>query len=592
MFKHHICLHDELTEVVEIYTVDGDLIAKGEMTIQPNKSPVIEAINPRNIGNLKESTFRVCTHSGVWYTLLECAVYDHGRIYPKVIIKSDSHDGVFKTVKFVIRGLSQWFDNSKFTDAGDDHVTKYLNTNTLSTEIKDDDLGGISISSENWWQTNSKKGGIFTISEYTVISLEAVSASFSCVSAINYIHRIRNLLSILIGYPLVIDYCFNIEDKRKTSIYFVAFQEDEQAFENKQACLVPSRYLFSEGVWANILKNALETNRDNFLTIWSRLPGLSGFSKYWEYELLACVSLTDRYAAVFSSTSDEKITNGQYRKLKRCLKSAVKDFAKDIGEGKINAVVIDSIIEQVNAIKNTSLPSFQSCFEHAYNSMSDDFRVIIDLSDDDFNHLKKLRNQIAHGDDPDTKLDGFITHEIILQNKLLVILYCWALRDFGIAESDCIKFLSNWLHPIIRAADLNKTELDKATGHYNFLPLNKKDFNDIAKLKFGAITLEHTGNGKNYRYRKDLQQVMNNWISDRSADRPRNLEKYLTLHVDTDRIQSLCYVNSIYVENGSQSHCTGGVCILNPPRELIDENRFWKYDPEINTWCQPLKDDQ
>jgi hypothetical protein len=160
MFKHHICLHDELTEVVEIYTVDGDLIAKGEMTIQPNKSPVIETINPHNIGNLKESTFRVCTHSGVWYTLLECAVYDHGRIYPKVIIKSDSHDGVFKTVKFVIRGLSQWFDNSKFTDTGDVHITKYLNTNTFRTEIKDDDSGEISISSENWWQTNSKKGGI------------------------------------------------------------------------------------------------------------------------------------------------------------------------------------------------------------------------------------------------------------------------------------------------------------------------------------------------------------------------------------------------------------------------------------------------
>lgn len=31
MFKHHICLHDELTEAVEIFTVDGDLIAKGEM---------------------------------------------------------------------------------------------------------------------------------------------------------------------------------------------------------------------------------------------------------------------------------------------------------------------------------------------------------------------------------------------------------------------------------------------------------------------------------------------------------------------------------------------------------------------------------
>ncbi len=592
MFKHHMCLHDKLIEVVEIFTIDGDLIAKGEMTIQPNKSPVIEAINPHNIRNFEGNTFRVCTHSGVWYTLLECAVYDHGRIYPKVIVKSDLHDGTFKTVKFVIRGLSQWFDNSEFTDTGDGHITKYLNTNTFSTKIKDDDLGQIAISSENWWQTGGKKGGIFTVSEYTAISIEAVSTSFSCVSAINYIHRIKTLLSILIGYPLTIDYCFDVEEKIKTSMYFVAFQEDEQKFENKQECLIPSRYLFSEGVWDMVLKNALETNKDNFLTIWSRLPGLSGISKYWEYELLACVSLTDRYAAVFSSKNDEKIPDGKYRKLRRHLKAATKDFAKDIGDGELNPVVINSIIKQIETIKNTRFHSFQSCFEHTYNSMSDDFRIIIDLSDDDFKHLKNLRNKIAHGDEPETKQDGFLTHEVTLQNKLLVILYCWALRDFGMAESDCIKFLSNWLHPMIRAADLNKTELDKATGQYNFLPLNKKDFNDAAKLKFGTLTLEYTGHGKNYRYRKGLQQAMKSWISDRSADKPRNLEEYLTLHVDTDRIKSLCYVNSVYVENGGQSHCTGGVCILNPPSELIDENRYWKYDPKINAWRQPLKDDQ
>ena len=561
------------------------------MAIQPNKSPVIEAINPHNISNFEGNTFRVCTHSGVWYTLIECAVYDHGRIYPKAIVKSDSHDGSFKTVKFVIRGLSQWLDNSKFTDTGDDQITKYLNTNTFSTEIKDDVLGQVAISSENWWQTGEKKGGIFTISEYTAISIEAVSTSFSCVSTINYIHQIRNLLSILIGYPLVIDYCFDIEEKRRTSIYFVAFQEDEQAFESKQACFIPSRYLFSNGVWDNILKNALETNKDNFLAIWSRLPGLSGFSKYWEYELLACVSLADRYASVFSSKIDEKIPDRKYKKFKRCLNDATKSFAKEIVDSELNPVVIDSIVEQINLIKNTSFPSFQSRFERTYNSMSDDFRIIIGLSDDDFKHLKNLRNKIAHGDEPETKQDGFLTHEVILQNKLLVILYCWALNDFGIAESDCIKFLGNWLHPMVRAADLNKTKLDKYIGQYNFLPLNKKDFNDAAKLKFGAITLEYNGKGKNYKYRKDLQQVMRNWIFNRSADKPRNLEEYLTLHIDTDKIQSLSYVNSVYVENEDQSHCTGGVCVLNPPSELIDESRYWQYDPEVNAWRQALKDD-
>ena len=141
---------------------------------------------------------------------------------------------------------------------------------------------------------------------------------------------------------------------------------------------------------------------------------------------------------------------------------------------------------------------------------------------------------------------------------------------------------------MIRSASLDRTVLDKKIGRYRFMPLNKRDFVSAEKVKSGTLALEYSDKGKNYKYRKDLEQVMNDWHMPQT-DKPRNLEEYLTLHLGTDSVHSLCYVGSVYIENGDQSHCTQGVCILNPPNDLIDKNRFWEYDTNANKWHQPLK---
>lgn len=589
MFKNDIHLRSELAEIVDVYTADGASIAKGELNIGPNKAPLLELNNFYDIGNIGTTAFKACSHNGTWYTLLDCTVYEFGRIFPKIVVKSDSHSGDFKKIKFVVQGLSQWFDNSKFTDSGDGHITKYLNTNKFNTSISDESLGNIAISSENWWQTHSEKDGRFAVSQKTAICVEPKDATFTCDGVIDHVNRVKNLLSILIGYPLSIEYCFDVRDRKRSSIYFVNFQEDKQKFENQIECLVRASYLFSENRWDTVFKNAFETNKDNFINIWSRLPGLSDFSKYWEYELLACVSLTDRYASVFSKVTDNKIPKKQFSNIRKCLENSVNSYVRDNASSNLNQDVITSIIQQIEFIKNTKYPSFQSCFEFTYNSMSADFRNIINLSEEDFGHLKNLRNKIAHGDTPTTKHDSDLTHEMTLQSKLLVILYCWALRDFGIPEIDCIHALGNWMHPMIRSADLNKTALDKTIGHYKFLPLTKQDFTRAEKVKLGPIVLEFIGKGKNYKYRKDMEEMIKDWYIP-AREKPRNLCEYIALHVDTKNIQSLCYVGSAYIKNGDQLHCTRGVCILNPPNELIDKMQFWRYDTTTKKWHQSLEE--
>jgi hypothetical protein len=589
MFKDQISLLGELTEILDVYTEAGDFIDKGELKIRPRRSPVLELSNTFGTLNIDFKKFNVRTHNGTWYTLLGCTVYNFGRIYPEVIVKADSHSGEFQSIKFMIPGISQWLDSNQFSEPGSDYITKHLNKNKFSASLIDKDLGEVSISSDNWWSTRNS-GSEFTVNQYTVISISSPNTYLSYRDAIQYIHRVKNLLSILMGYPLAIEYCFAGDGKGNTSIYFANAQEEAQEFDSNKEFLVWSSYLFSDNRWSSMFKNALELNLDNFLSIWSRLPGLSNFSKYWEYELLACVALADKYSAQFCSKIDERLSNGDFKRLLKSLKGQIDDYEVNENKDKLKKATLDSIKKQIGFLRNTKFESFQSCFECTYRSMSQEFIDIVDLTEDDFDHLKSLRNKIAHGDVPITKLDADINHEMKLQSKLLVILYFWAFKDFGFPERECIQFLANWLHPMIRSADLNKTLIDKSIGQYKFFPVGKRDFTSVLKTKVAPIVLEYIEGRKNYRLCKYLELKVKEWYADRSDVKPRSIDEYLTSQVNSNNIRSLCYIGSAYIENSDKSHRTRGICILNPPAEFIDKKRYWMFDEENKLWLQPLRD--
>src|SRR5690606_7004217 len=115
-----------------------------------------------------------------------------------------------------------------------------------------------------------------------------------------------------------------------------------------------------------------------------------------------------------------------------------------------------------------------------------------------------LRNKIAHGRIPKTKFGENITHEHTLKRKLTILLFYWAFRDLGVSDKDFISFLGNWMHPMIREAELDRAEIDLVVGGYSYFDLNKKDFKQAKKNYLLGTVLEYKRGRKNYIYRRDL----------------------------------------------------------------------------------------
>lgn len=577
MLKDHIGLRNELTKVVEIYIAE-EKIGTGELILRKNCLPRVDVSgHPTNErSNIK--SIQLSLHDQPTFTLLDCELYSN-IVYPKAVIKSKNHNGEFKKITIILDGFSTWMNNGKTSKITDTKVTHYRPTNKFCVIVNDPALGQLKIQCDNWTEFSTCETNSIRTIQHTPITIEKKSQYFNCDNVIDITNKIRNILSLIIGYNLTISYCFDSSNKTLCSVYFPSVQDKSPQFEHPRQCLANATYITRKNLWESLFKNVFEKNANNRFDLWSRLAGLKGLSKYWEQEILACVAMLDEYTKKFSEPTELKIPTSELKRLKIALKKTVSDFEFS---DKIDEIT-SCIKEQITEIRNTNRHSFEQRFDFTYNSTNKLLKKITNLTEMDFKHIKQIRNKIAHGDTPKTKKGIDITYETTIQAKIMVALYYWAFQDLGFSDKECIDFISNWQHPTIRAAKLDKTALDRALKRHKFIRLNDIDYS-IAKEVKSEICIEYVHLNKEYRYDAGLSSKTKVWHRSNIPDQPKWIEEYITNHVQTDKITTVTYIGAAYIENESEAHQTYGVCILNPPKHLIDKNRTWTYNHADEKW--------
>lgn len=583
MLKNHISLKNELIKAGDIY-ITNEKIGTGELILRKHFPPRVDVSNHPNKERSNIKSIQLSLHDQPALTLLECESYGN-KIYPKAVIKSENHDGKFKRITIIMDGFSIWMNNRKLSEITDKKVTHYNPTNKFSVTVNNPALGELQIYCDNWIETYSCEPNSIKIIQHTPITIEAKSQNLTCENVIELTNKIRNILSILIGYKLTISYCFDSSRNNLCSMYFSSAQEDSIQFEHRVECLANANKITTK-MWEGIFRSSFEERPDNFNNLWSQLPNLKGFSKNWEYGILACVTLIEGYSNIFSERHSHTLSDSKLRKLKKQLKSSVDTFHFEETPNKNTSTnqIISNIKSQIDLIEGSSLQTFEQCFKFTYESTIRKFGKILNFTEEEFRHIKKIRNKIAHGDRPKTKVTLDITHEMTIQAKITLILYYWALTDFGFSEMDCIGILGNWQHPTVRAANIDRTALDKTLKKIKFFPLDKDDFT-TAKEQTLTICIEYLRESRTYKYNSELSSEAERWDSSIDSCRASFIEEHLTKHVNTKKIQTISYIGPAYIENGTDSHLTFGVCVLNPPKRLVDKNRSWTYDYEDKKWC-------
>ena len=593
MFKDDIHFLENKTLVVEVFTKTGLLVGDGELIFSKNSPPYVDFGMRANVGKYSKNTYFQCKAANRTYTLIDCEVVNNS-ILPKLIVKGDKKNNRFKKISILLQGVSEWMDSDGRFEISNKEIIRKLEQKVFDVDVLCSDGQVFTISSEHWCQTKSHKANNHLLEIYTPITIEIKNGFWSASELIEMTLDIRTVFSLLLGFPIGIEYVLDrTASNNGRSVYFLNATTEKNPVLEAKECFVSSAYLFAQNRWEGVFNNFFGANKAIFKNVTSRVAGMLSYDGFWEYRILAYVSLVDKYVSLNAEANDISLSHRKFKQSKRRIKCLLENLKQEIEindeeeRGKY-ILIFDSIAKQVNGFKNSRFSSFYEKFKFTMGKMNKDIKEIINLTVDDFQHLKRLRDKIAHGDEPSIKNNGDITHETILSSKLVLLLHYWVYSNLGFTDNNCIIFLNNWLHPTTRQAYLNTQALDKVSGRYFYLKTNKTNFIKAQKQQFSCLVLDYVKRSDSYRINTKATAIVEDWHRSFDKTKKRSVEEELMSSVDT-RVKKIAYVGVAYMQHECEVFKVNtGICILNCPDYIATDKRVFDrlriFDVKSKQW--------
>lgn len=590
MFKDDIHFLDDTALDVKVFTKSGLFVGEGELRFSNKSTPCVAFSLRVNVEKFVKNTLFFCEASGGTYTLINCDVVQNS-IQPRLIVKGKKKDGRFKKISVLLQGVSEWMDSDGQFKISNQEIVRKREQKVFNVDVLCSDGRTLTISCEHWCEVQHQEANNHLVKECTVITCEIKSGYWSALDLIRITNDIRTVFSLLLGFPLGVEYVLDRTlPKRMQSVYFLNSTEENNPVSKVYKCFVSSTYLFSQNKWADLFNSFFGVNGHEYYNFWARVAGMLSYEGFWEHKILSYVSLVDRYVSLCTKSSEKRLPDKKFKKLKRKIKSSLSEYKLEENDDKYNSV-FESLDQQIQQFKNSSFLSFSEKFEFTMGKLNQEIRDIIDLSSEDFQHLKRLRNSVAHGNEPSIKDDDNydITHEVILSSKLALLLFYWVYSDLGFSDKDFIVFLNNWMHPVTSQAYLNTQALDKALGQYLYLKTNKTNFIKAKNHQFGCLVLDYVKRSDSYRVNTITTAAAERWSRNTNKSKRRSIEEELMSIVDTSVVKKIAYVGIAYMQyedNVFKSNM--GICVLNSPDYLAKDkcifDRLRVFDDESRQW--------
>jgi len=594
IFDKYVGFLDEFSVKVEVFTTSDTTVGSGTLSVKKNQAPQVDF--DTDISRYAKQKVFICKSKKYQYQLLECEIFDN-TIFPNVFIKGEQRRVKFKRIYLLLQGLSQWMDSHGRFEFTNSEIIRKIDTRTFDAEV---DLGGkkISLSNEHWCDTKHVKDNNYQLNQYSLLRIESKNSSWSITELIAIISDIRTFFTLLLGHSIGVEYVLDATTKStKQSIYFVNATRDTSEDILLRKCFVPSSFLFKENKWQELLQGYFSSNNEKYKNVWARISGMLSYEGFWEYRILAYVSLVDRYVSIFAKNEEKHLSLSQFKKYRRVARTSLEEVKLQCSLGdedkeKFNAV-IDSMCIQVNEnIQNTSIPSFNKKFDLKVSRTNPNIIEVLGFKDDDFRHLKQLRNTVAHGDEPKIQNEGNITYEVTVTNKIVLLLRYWAFIDMGFTHSDFIGFLGNWMDPITQQAQINRVSLDIASGKYLFLKTNKTNFFKAKRYNSKCLILDYVKSSDTFRVNDKATEHVGARLFNRDKT-TRSVEEELIAFVDTIKVKNFAYLNISYLKYKDESlNLFSGAFILNCPEYIFShgqvKDRLRVFDEFKNTWLPSL----
>lgn len=429
--RHTVRLHHrEIGDLGEgTLTFGGETIAVADMGLF-NVSPKLRSARSLDIVGAKSG-------DGQTFTLCHCTV--HGSvIYATYLVCGDITEDCFKRIDVRYSDISEWFLNRQHVDGkvGEQltwvRLVPHFSVNVTEGERQ------FTVSS-NYHGSRNHIGEDYIVHEHVEFSFETHKADFHLEDVRRKTLDLGALLSLLINYPIsVISIDVLTGSDRLYPAYFGTFKqlERDKSRNFPHQCFLQKHVL--DGRWAVILQKYFAGGE--LKELWVRLAGMQRYVGFWEYRLLAYVSLLDKYANWHARTAT--VPNKWDE-----LKSEVVKIAP-----QLDATAVKAIIKAAKSLLSHPSP-FGAKYDFSIRQTDIDILKIISMSDAEFKIIKSVRDRIAHGENPDVSEDDFPSVNNVV-SKIALLLTYWTFLYFGLERADFLKALNSTQNKLRFAAPL------------------------------------------------------------------------------------------------------------------------------------------
>lgn len=505
---------------VEVYHDDHGLFGEGRLTFGGGGLICIQLEHSydHKITHIAPSTLKARAKDRQHFTLFNCEIAN-SQIYANYIACGDINSKA-GSLQVKYADISDWFMHGQYLDGKLGESLTWKNpTPQLSVKIKTNEED-FTLNTETF-SSLERRGENHIIHEHVRFIFERPSGTFAIEEIRDKAFELSTLLSILTATPVSIESVWgSFNSNYPVPIYFPSFKKIGSRFSSGAywlSCLA-LRDLLDDN-WQSIFERFYASPYRK--STWVRLAGMQRYEGFWEFKILGYVSLLDEYVSTSATIANCKSTKTESKKVTK-LKEKIKQLSKPLNEDQIKEVqlLIDTIF-----VASRDL-TFLEKYELARSSTNEGILKVINLTDNDFRLIKRIRDKVAHGITPDLQDTSYQELHLIIEKIALLITY-WAHIDLGLSPSDFAIFLKHTHNQLQFNPALDKAHLDRITNSAEFINVPASLFERFTSGEYSIINACFTENAHNeLKYSAAHKAMYDNWINDHSRSSNRVIDAF------------------------------------------------------------------
>jgi hypothetical protein len=489
------------------------------------------------------------TENGDTFTLCDCRIHALSLIATFLVYGSITETR-FLQIDVRYTDISEWFLRpARVEGTVGEQLTWTERSELFSAEVTDD-ARRFTLSSKSVG-SRERVGEDLILHEHVEFSFQSSNGGFPLKEVRDKATGLCALLSLLIAYPIsIVSIDVHTTDGHAHRLYFGTFNQlqRDNTREFPIQCLLQKRRL--DGQWPLILNNYYQERERRDL--WVRLAGMQRYEGFWDFRLLGYVSLLDRYVA--QRTQAHPVGSSPPQQKIKKLATALSKFTP-----VLDRAVLSAIVDVAKRIFTDRDPSFADRYAYAMDHTDSEVRAVINLTNEDFELIKDVRDRIAHGEPPELPDSDFTNIHTII-GKIALLLTYWTIHDLGISKVEFLGAMNATHNRLYLGASVDRKSLARATGTAAFFDVSAEKFELLAArkdLRFNACFIE--GPPGEIEPEAKYTARWQNWQTD--PTRQSGLCPWETIfEVDGAAIK---YHGTVYIESDVKTLKLHSVCIFD-----------------------------